>query len=148
LTQVGQDNNIAYTDFFDVPYQAAIDHCSVAEEQEWDTATQLIQNYYSKHHYYLLAGNNAKQAAVNAQKAQLCLGQRSLATQFSQSLTIDDGCPSIRVAGRSRGHHSVQSNRAQMVRPFRSPSMPRPPARACCCLTPTRPEGGRGATRD
>ena len=21
-------------------------------------------------------------------------------------------------------------------------------ARACCCLTPTRPEGGRGATRD
>jgi len=70
VTQVSQDNNIAYTDFFDVPYQAAIGQCSVAEKQEWDTASQLIQNYYSKHHhYYLLGGNNAKQAAVSAQKA-------------------------------------------------------------------------------
>jgi hypothetical protein len=69
VTLVGEENNIAYTDLFDVPYQASIGQCSVAEKQEWDQATQLIQNYHSKHHYYLLTGNNARQAAVNAEKA-------------------------------------------------------------------------------
>src|ERR1700733_2965376 len=70
VTLVGQENNIAFTDFFDVPYQASIGQCSVAEKKEGNEAAQLIQNYYSKnHHYYLLGGNNAKQAAVSAQKA-------------------------------------------------------------------------------
>ena len=70
VTLVGQENNIAFTDFFDVPYQASAGHCSVAEKQEWDKAAQLIQKYYYKHHhYYLLIGDNARQAEVNAQKA-------------------------------------------------------------------------------
>jgi hypothetical protein len=69
VTPVGLENNIAYTDLFDVPYQASIGQCSVAEKQEWDQATQLIRNYHSKHHYYLLTGNNARQAAMNAEKA-------------------------------------------------------------------------------
>jgi hypothetical protein len=70
VTLVGQDNNIAFTDLFDVPYQASIGQCSVAENKEWDTAAQLIRSYYYQHHHYhLLGGNNAKEVAANARRA-------------------------------------------------------------------------------
>lgn len=73
VTWVSQENNIAFTDLFDIPYQASIGRCSFAESKEWDKAAQLIQSYYNyRHrHRHLLSGDNAEKNAKNASRALL-----------------------------------------------------------------------------
>lgn len=72
VTWVSRENNIAFTDLFDVPYQASIGQCSFAESKEWNKAAQLIQSYYYHyHHHYLLGGPNSKKVATNARQALL-----------------------------------------------------------------------------
>lgn len=68
---VNEQNDIAFTDFFDIPFQASIGHCSFAENEEWDRAAQLVKNYHQKFHHSLVSGSNAIADATNASKALL-----------------------------------------------------------------------------
>lgn len=68
---VSEENDVAFTDFFDIPFQVSIGHCSFAENGEWDMAAQLIENYHQRYHRSLVSGSNAIADATTASKALL-----------------------------------------------------------------------------
>jgi tetratricopeptide (TPR) repeat protein len=68
VTERSKENNVAFTDFFDIPFQVSISigRCSFAEKNEWDNAVQLMQKYHD-----LLSGSNAIANATSASNALL-----------------------------------------------------------------------------
>ncbi len=66
VTKRSIENNIAFTDLFDIPYEAFIGRCSFAENSEWDNAAQIIKKYH-----HLLSGPNAIMDATSASNALL-----------------------------------------------------------------------------